>query len=320
MRTLLSVLLLAASWAANAQEAVSAQAWLERMATALNTQQFQLSLVQLQRDQIRALRYLHGVVDGQEVAYLDHLNGPAKSVVRVGQQVIYLEHDVAPYSVAASRIRGWLPPAFASDISRLVPHYQFVLAGRNRVAGRTAQLIRVVPDDSFRYQYRVWLDLETALPLRVDLLDTENNLLEQVLVIELHRFEAPLPILSELKQQTWPDIVLPPHQEDAPRWQFGWLPHGFEVAHYDRHLLLGLNEPVEYLSLSDGLAEISVYIGRVGQIELPTHLTTTNGLALASAIHGDVEVVAVGKLPVETLSNVASNLYPANADGGKKGD
>ncbi|ADN74937.1 sigma E regulatory protein, MucB/RseB [Ferrimonas balearica DSM 9799] len=296
--------------AANAQEAVSAQAWLERMASALNTQPFQLSFVQLQRDQIRALRYLHGVVDGEEVAYLDHLNGPAKSVVRVGEQVTYLEHDVAPYSVAAARIRGWLPPVFGGQIERLVPHYQFVLAGRNRVAGRTAQLIRVVPNDSFRYQYRVWLDLETALPLRVDLLDTDNNLLEQLLVIELHKFDQPLPALAELKGRKWPDVVLPPHQKDTPRWQFGWLPHGFEMTHYDRHMLLGLNEPVEYLSLSDGLAELSVYIGRVGQVELPTHLTTTNGLALATAIHGDVEVVVVGKMPVDTLSNVANNIYP----------
>ncbi|MBY5993490.1 MucB/RseB C-terminal domain-containing protein [Ferrimonas balearica] len=301
---------------ANANEADTAQRWLERMASSLTAENFQISLVQLQRDQIRTLRYFHGVVEGEEVAYLDHLNGPSKSVVRVGNQVTYLEHDVAPYSVNAGRIHGWLPPAFAGNIERLTPHYQFVKAGRNRVAGHTAQLIRIVPEDAYRYQYRVWLDIESALPLRVDLLDTENNLLEQVLAIELHLFEQPLPQLEELKAQVWPNVVVPPQSSQNSRWQFGWLPKGFAVTHYDQHLLLGLNEPVEYLSLSDGLADFSVYIGLAGQVELPTHLSTTNGLALASAIHGEVEVVVVGKLPVDALSNVANNIYPAGEAGG----
>ncbi|SHI23281.1 MucB/RseB C-terminal domain-containing protein [Ferrimonas marina] len=311
IKAVLLLLALALPSAVHAAEASAAKVWLERMQHALNQANFQLSLVQMQREQIRTLRYAHGVVDEQQVAFLEHLNGPHKSAIRIGDTVVFVEHDVQPYSVRSDRIPGLYPGAFAGDLSLLEPHYRFVEGGRNRVAGRTAQLIRIVSADQYRYQYRIWLDVETAIPLRVDLVNSDNDLLEQLLVVEAHVMEQPLPLLAELQQRRWPDVVQAPGQQHPLRWRFGWLPQGFEVVHHDQHMLIGLNEPVEYLSVSDGLSEFSVYIGLVGRVPVPSHITTNNGLALASATHGEVEVVVVGKMPVEALANVADNVYPA---------
>ncbi|WP_298442398.1 MucB/RseB C-terminal domain-containing protein [uncultured Ferrimonas sp.] len=288
-----------------------AKQWLSRMETALNTSNYQLSLVQMQREQIRPMRYHHGVLNGEQVAFLEHLNGSIKSAARVADKVVYLEQDSQPYSVTSNRIPGVVPGAFAGGLLQLQDNYRFVAGGRNRVAGRSAQLIRIVAADQYRYQYRVWIDIDTALPLRVDLVDPNNALLEQMLVIEIHVFGEPLPILSELKAQPWPEVVMAPASKAEHPWRFGWLPQGFEVRHYDQHMLLGLNEPVEYLALTDGLSDFSVYIGRTGKVELPKNITAGNGLSLASAIHGDFEVVVVGKMPVEALANVADNIYPA---------
>ncbi len=285
--------------------------WLARMQEALNSSNFQISYIHMQLDQIRAFRYQHGLIDGEQVAFLEHLNGPLKSSARVGNKVIYLEQDTKPYSVTSDRIPGIMPGAFAGGLLELDGHYRFVLGGRNRIAGHSAQLIRIVAADQYRYQYRVWMDAETAIPLRIDLLDTDNNLLEQLLVIEHHRFNDASPLLHELRAQQWPAVVTAPESPQTHPWRFGWLPSGFEVRHYDQHLLIGLNEPVEYLAVSDGLNDFSVYIGRVGQVQLPTNISSGNGLSLASARHGEFEVVAVGRMPVESLQNVAENLYPA---------
>ncbi|GAA4897270.1 MucB/RseB C-terminal domain-containing protein [Ferrimonas pelagia] len=311
LRRILILVALTMAPIVQAADSSAARQWLERMELALNHHNFQLSLVQMQRDQIRAMRYHHGVFDEAQVALLEHLNGPIKSAIRLDDKVVFIEHDVQPYGVRSDRIPGMLPGVFAGGIAKLEPHYRFVEGGRNRVAGRTAQLIRIVSGDPYRFQYRVWLDVESALPLRVDLVDQENSLLEQLLVIELHQFEQASPLLIELRERTWPEVMEAPERQLQQRWRFGWLPAGFEVQHYDQHMLLGLNEPVEYLALSDGLAEFSVYIGLAGRVTLPGNVTAGNGLALASAVHGEVEVVVVGKLPVETLANVAENIYPA---------
>ncbi|WP_245595614.1 MULTISPECIES: MucB/RseB C-terminal domain-containing protein [Ferrimonas] len=299
---------------AHAATGDSAISWLQRMQQALSQSHFQYSLIHLQMDHIRPLRYLHGVVDDHQVAYLEHLNGPLKNVVRVDDQVTYLEHEVKPYSVRSARISGFIPPAFGTGVEAFTPFYQLAMGGRDRIAGRTSQVIRIVSTDRFRYSYQLWLDVKSGLPLRIDTINADGQLLEQYLVIELVTFSEPPPILSELAGQVWPPVLASASATDAPQWRFGWLPQGFEVTHVDQHRLFGVNDPVQYLSLSDGLTEMSVYIGLAGQIEMPENLSTGSGLSLASARHGEVEVVAVGKLPVESLSNVANSIYPAKGE------
>ena len=44
-------------------------------------------------------------------------------------------------------------------------------------------MIRVVARDGTRYSYIVWIDAETKLPMRVDLLDRDGETLEQFRVI-----------------------------------------------------------------------------------------------------------------------------------------
>ena len=287
--------------------------WLHKMQHALSNTQFRYSLIHLQADHIRPLRYLHGTVDGKEVAYLEHLNGPQKNVVRIGDQVTYLEHDVKPYSVRSARISGFIPPAFGTGVEAFTPYYQLAVGGRDRVAGRTSQVVRIVSTDKFRYSYSLWLDMETALPLRIDILNADGQLLEQYLVIEMAAFDVPPPVLGKLTEENWPPVLVRANSDQQSPWRFGWLPQGFKLTHVDQHRLFGVNDPVQYLALSDGLTEMSVYIGLAGQVVMPESLSTGSGLSLASARHGDVEVVVVGRMPLESLTNVANSIYPAES-------
>nr|BAD38851.1 anti-sigmaE factor RseB [Shewanella violacea] len=291
-----------------AQEDLSPKAWLENMSHALQDKEFKMSLIQLQADHIRPLVYIHGKVEDQEVAFLEHLNGPPKNAVRVGNTVTFIEHDQPAYSVLASRILGVLPPAFAGDISKLESGYQFVLGGRTRLAGRPGQLVRIIPNDNFRYGYQVWLDMESYLPLRYDMLTQDKQLLEQILVVELLVLNEPPAILTEAYKQEWPAVAAQSKRDADDNWKFNWLPEGFKVLVKDNHRLMGSHEAVEYVALSDGMANISVYIARLGDTQMPEELVTRNGLSLATEVVGDYEVVAVGKVPKETLIRVAKGI------------
>jgi len=291
-----------------AQEAISAKAWLENMSQALREQEFKISLIQLQADHIRPLVYIHGKIADQEVAFLEHLNGPPKNAVRVGQTVTFIEHDQPAYSVAAKRIQGLFPPAFADDFSALESGYQFVLGGRTRLAGRPGQLVRIIPNDNYRYGYQVWLDMETSLPLRYDMLTQDKQLLEQILVVELLVLDEVPAILHEAYKQDWPAVVSQSERDAGDNWKFKWLPAGFEVLVKDSHRLMGSDESVEYIALSDGIANISVYVARAGDAQMPEELVTRNGLSLVTERVGNAEVVAVGKVPTETLARVAKSI------------
>ena len=70
-----------------------------------------------------------------------------------------------------------------ADFDRLAETYDFVSVGRTRIADQLCEVIRIVPRDGTRYGYIVWLDSETKLPLRVDLLDRDGETLEQYRVV-----------------------------------------------------------------------------------------------------------------------------------------
>lgn len=305
---LILLAILAMSFPAMAREDMPAKAWLENMSQALREQEFKISLIQIQADHIRPLVYIHGKVQDQEVAFLEHLNGPPKNAVRVGNTVTFIEHDQPAYSVHAKRIQGVIPAAFADDISNLEAGYQFVLGGRSRIAGRPGQLVRIIPNDDNRYGYQVWLDMDTFLPLRFDMINNDKQLLEQLMVVELLVLEEVPSILIEAHKQEWPAVMAQSERAAGEDWKFGWLPKGFKVLVKDQHRLIGSKEAVEYIAISDGLASISVYVAKAGDAPLPDELVTRNGLSLATERVGNAEVVAVGKVPAETLSRIAQSI------------
>ena len=305
---LILLAILAMSFPAMAREDMPAKAWLENMSQALREQEFKISLIQIQADHIRPLVYIHGKVQDQEVAFLEHLNGPPKNAVRVGNTVTFIEHDQPAYSVHAKRIQGVIPAAFADDISNLEAGYKFVLGGRSRIAGRPGQLVRIIPNDDNRYGYQVWLDMDTFLPLRFDMINNDKQLLEQLMVVELLVLEEVPSILKEAYKQEWPAVMAQSERAAGEDWKFGWLPEGFKVLVKDQHRLIGSKEAVEYIAISDGLASISVYVAKAGDAPLPDELVTRNGLSLATERVGNAEVVAVGKVPAETLSRIAQSI------------
>ena len=53
------------------------------------------------------------------------------------------------------------------------------------VLGRAARVIAVHPKDQFRFGYRLWLDENTAMPLKTQLCDAHGQVIEQILFARL---------------------------------------------------------------------------------------------------------------------------------------
>ncbi|MBR9726646.1 MucB/RseB C-terminal domain-containing protein [Shewanella intestini] len=300
--------LLVLSFPSLANEELSAKAWLDNMSHALKDRQYKASIIQLQSNHIRPLIYIHGIVDKSPVAFLEYLNGPPKNIVRIDNTVTFIEHDQPPYSVTSARIQGIWPSSLAGDITHLAQGYEFVIGGRSRIAGRPGQMIRFIAKDDYRYDAQVWVDMDTYLPLRFDLINRDKQLLEQTMVVELVELDEPANILVEAKKQEWPPVMNSAQRNEAQNWQFNWLPQGFDIVVKDNHRLIGSQEPVEYIALSDGLTNVSVYVAFAKHSPMPDKLITRNGLSMVTEIVGNAEVVAVGKMPTETLQKIASSL------------
>lgn len=297
--------------AAAKKDEESPVAFLEKMIHSFATLNYDLSYIQLYEGLVEPKRFSHGVVDGQQISYLSHLNGPPKEYVQRGEHISFFEPEIEPYTLKSGHFQGNFFQLVQQDIDKLTASYEFVLAGRGRIAGRPAQVVRMSPKDNDRYGYLLWLDRNTSLPLRVDTLDLDGELVEQMMTISLRTYKQATPWIQELTIVNLPAIVnVPTHnQEQLSPWQIGWQPKGFELIAQDRHSLPVIEDSVDYLMLSDGVAIISIYIepaqGKPRELMPVARKGATN--LITAQIKGSM-ITVVGEIPAETALKIAQSV------------
>ncbi|MBX4384011.1 hypothetical protein K4G98_26000, partial [Mycobacterium tuberculosis] len=84
------------------------------------------------------------------------------------------ERGLEPFARTCDYIVDSWPSVVSGDFGPLSVAYDVVSVGRTRIADRLCDVIRVVARDGTRYSFIAWLDAETKLPLRVDLLDRDG--------------------------------------------------------------------------------------------------------------------------------------------------
>ena len=126
----------------------------------------------------QACRVVHKVVDGVQRERLVHLNGAPREIVRHGEKVTCMVHAWRrPHRDGSQSIpAGPFARAFVREFDRINDTYMVDESGEGRVAGsRQARRIAVNPKDQHRYGYRLWLDKETSLLLRSELVDARRQ-------------------------------------------------------------------------------------------------------------------------------------------------
>ncbi len=294
---------------AQPQNEQNATAWLDNMASAVKQLNYQASFVLLKQNaQAEPYLWRHGMVDGVSMEHLSLLNGPGREIVRIGDRVNYFEPNVPSHSIVSDSINGPFPSALFRAPLTHVRGYDYVMVGRSRVAGRAAQQIRIVSQDKNRYGVNLWLDQETALPLKMDMLDIGGKLVEQWLVTGLAVTSEPDPYFFRIKQAQLPPPIPNAQAMIDLDWRFSWLPKGMQVIKRDAHRLPLTGSPVDYVMLSDGLIDVSVYMQRVeGTVSSQTALQHQSD-TLFTMSQGPIEVTIVGKLPANTAHKIASGI------------
>jgi len=281
--------------------------WLTSMEQAHQQLNYKLPLIHLERNHVQSYAFEHGRVEGQEVAYIASLSGPVRHSYRIDNLVTYVEPEIKPYSIHASQIVGPSPMKFVGKLAQVTENYSITGLGKGRIAGRICQLIRLKSKDDHRFNYILWLDEASSLLLRYDLFDLENNLLEQIQAVGLHISENVSANLVKLKDSTRIDIS--PVVKAAPqRWDLSWTPPGYKMQSRDNHRLMVTAESVEYLLLSDGLSEISVYVAQAGELAMPKKAITRNGIAMANHRQGNVDITVVGRIPYQTALKLSRSV------------
>ncbi|MCE2571439.1 MucB/RseB C-terminal domain-containing protein [Motilimonas eburnea] len=288
----------------------STEFFLQQMANSFAELNYDLSYIQVFEGVIEPKRLSHGVLDGLEISYLSHLNGPPTEYVQRGKQVSFFEPDIEPYTLETELQQGSLFRIAKQDLAQLQLSYDFVQAGKSRVAGRPAQVIRMSPKDGDRYGYLIWLDRHTSLPLRIDTLDLQGQLVEQMMAISLRLYNEATPWIAELSSVDLPAVVtVNKSAANSVAWQLSWLPKGFQVVSSDSHSIPITGDAVDYFMASDGVAMVSVYIEPDEQpMASLTPVARKGAINLITVKHRGNKITVVGDIPTETGLKIARSV------------
>jgi len=228
--------------------------WLERIGPALIEQDYQGTLVMVSGTSIETLGVFHAFDDGRERMRLVTLTGPHREVIRDDKMVMCIGTGMESVGYDADTTRHWNPPADSPTPASWKTTAQ---ARRCRTRGaRDCQVVDLQPKDGWRYGYRLWLDHDTGLPLRIALLGDGDQALEQMAFTDLRIGTRPSD--ADLRASTLQGLqrvqTLSPGKPSDPGWRIIAPPPGFTLRAGRR-----LGDSVQLL-YSDGLASVSVYI------------------------------------------------------------
>jgi sigma-E factor negative regulatory protein RseB len=286
------------------------------MSSALSSLNYSISFVLL-KPGVDSQPYLWrhgGSAEGVQMEELNLLNGPGKKALRVGSRVSYFEPNVPPYSLVSSSINGPFPSQFLRNPERLYAGYDFMMVGRSRISGQAAQQIRVISKDKTRYGLNVWLDQETGLLLKMNMFNLKNQLLEQIQVTGFEVTEQPDPFFSRIEADMLPEVVaLEKNTLSRSPWKINYLPKGMSLVNRELRRLSLNGEVVEYMMLSDGLIDVSLYLQeRRGAKPLDNLVGTSQADTFYTLQQGPLNITVIGKIPAATANAIATSIQRVN--------
>jgi sigma-E factor negative regulatory protein RseB len=299
--------------------AVSAQAqdargWLDQMAQAVEQLNYEGTFVHMRDGNAETLHITHRNEQGKIGERIISLGGAGREIVRQQDQVKCILPDQKTVLLEQRTDVNPLVSALPTYSEDLEPHYEFALLQGSRVADRNTRLLAIRPKDEYRYGYMLWLDRDTAMPLRSQLLDEEGKIVEQLLFTEI-RIPESIPAsaiepTTDVQGFEW--LISPlekPDVEAEVPWRAKDVPGGFRLSAATQALIGGSQYPVDHLIYTDGLASVSVFIeDPKTKSEVTEGYSGSGGTNTFSLRLGGRQITAVGEVPRKTVHSIASSL------------
>ena len=317
--------------AADAEQIVAAQ-WLKKMIKAIKTENYQGRSIFHNGNRMMSLKIIHGMIDGEPWDRVVHLSGEPAEVLRKGNKISCL-HPESTVELSAGKRTGkgsgkselttakipWLN-AFNDEQLVIPERYQMRMGREGRVAGRSVQLINIIPVDRARYGYQLGLDKETGLLLKTVMLNRNGKALEVFEFVDIAiGGQLSKADFTPGKGVKWLET------SDAEQsstllgsgsefqnfgWAAKWLPQGFKLAENGVRNIDGID--VNAQVYSDGLAAFTIFmekLERIENIEGSKQRGATVALSRRLAKPNDHYLVTVvGEIPMETAMQVAASV------------
>ena len=270
--------------------------------------------------QMNTMRIIHKGGSEGEHERLVSLTGSAREVVRDGNTVRCFFPEKQAVMVEKSHSGKLLASYLPDPIESIAEHYHFSIAAQDRVAGRNAWVVNIIPGDNLRYGYQLWIDKDTRLMLKSELKNSDGTTLEQIMFTQLDVLdEIPENLLKPSTtgtDYTWYETSARSKNDTQTidvTWTVNWMPDGFKISEHGTQSMSMSKDPVDHMVLTDGLAMVSIFIEKLDMNpqaeEGPANMGGVNTYAVQK---NGSQVTAVGEVPRKTVKLIANSVQIRN--------
>ncbi len=295
-------------------EDVTPTEWLDRMATAVRSTNYEGTVIRMQGSKVEALKVVHLISDGVVREKVIMQDGNGLEIIRNGNEVRSILPDKQSVLVEEWNDQGTLFSTLPTSDVQLGSQYELSMVREERVAGHKTVMLAIRPIDDYRFGHRIWLGVETGFPLQTKLIDAEGQAIEQVRFAEVSLNQeindnafAPSTSIDDYQLFTQPKRKIT--NAVASSWQCDDMPAGFRAVATHEENLAGRDTKVTHIMYSDGLANVSVFIEPAGNKKIAKRSRVGASNSYSAVLDG-FRVTVVGEVPAATVEQIAKSMRP----------
>jgi len=299
---------------------------LKQMSEAGQNQNYHGTFILRKSADLSSLRVTHGVDEQGVWERMESLNGESKQILRHNNRVFSVYPARQLVTVRHTSDQQSLHPQLPENIDQLKLFYSMTRLADDRIANHPTLVVDLLPKDEYRYGYRYWIDKNTGMLLRCDLLTDSDEVAEQMMFTSLEYVDGTSSHGFDLQQfDRFTQQVIGKSKSDSTKnsktdWKVRQLPKGFmlmqNTMRYSKPtgLMSSKNDKgeanplpdLQHLVYSDGLASVSVFIEK--NKGNGSHLQGASSMGSVNAFGHTLDkyaITVVGAVPEKTVQLIA---------------
>lgn len=290
--------------------------WLHRVAVAAKQLNYSGVFVYQRGGQRETSRITHFLDKGVEFERLEVLDGARREVVRENDEVKCYLPESRLLIIERSPNRRTFPALLPGSLAGLSDYYLVRKGGTTRIAGFDSVVLIIEPKDDHRYGYHLWIDEQSGLLLKANLVDLKGNPLETFAFTELKiGMSLGRDVLRssfEAKTDGWQVYSMRATNEvrsDEGQWKFRYALPGFRKQSSMKRQMRPDAPEGTHVIFSDGLAAVSVFFEPlIGEGVTDTAPTAIGAISIYKRQLGDTQLVVMGDIPAVALRRFADGI------------
>ena len=295
--------------------------WLLRLHEASTRRSYTGTFVVSAGTAMASARIWH-VCDGvQQVERVDTLTGTPRTTVRRNDEVVTFVPESKVALVERREALGLFPALLQTPSNQLADFYSLKqYAASERVAGFESEVLELLPRDDLRFGYRIWAEKKTGLVIKLQTLDAEQRVLEQVAFSELQlnapvRMDALIRLMKNTRGYSVQQSSVTATTPQAQGWKLKADVPGFATTacQVRKDVVAtgnntGASAPMQWV-FSDGLASVSLFVEAFDPKRHVSEMTMATGATHSlSRRLDDYWLTVVGEVPTSALRLFASQV------------